>query len=227
MPLKREILPLLDTRDEPTERAGVANTVLFANDGRQGFNTDVYGVTRALRESGVRSVASVHVLGAGATAASVIVAVSMLGARSVAISTRSPSKAVDLLALGKRLGTAVTIGMFDAAPRLEPDLVVSTLPGGTNPNLAFPLEVLTGATFFDVAYDPWPSELASRWLDVGGQVISGLEMLAYQALGQVRIFVNGSAEMPLENEDRVVEAMRASVGLGPELGLGHGHEASP
>ena len=44
-------------------------------------------------------------------------------------------------------------------------------------------------------------------------MVSGLEMLLHQAIGQVRIFVTGEegGELPLELE--VIAAMRASVGL--------------
>ncbi len=40
----------------------------------------------------------------------------------------------------------------------------------------------------DVAYDPWPSRIASAWQEAGGAVVPGLEMLLYQAVEQVRHF---------------------------------------
>jgi shikimate dehydrogenase len=65
----------------------------------------------------------------------------------------------------------------------------------------------------DVAYEPWPSELAAAWTAVGGTVVSGLEMLLHQAIGQVRIFVTSEEGGALPRELEVVAAMRASVGL--------------
>ncbi|MHB1171536.1 MAG: shikimate dehydrogenase, partial [Lacisediminihabitans sp.] len=67
--------------------------------------------------------------------------------------------------------------------------------------------------FFDVAYDPWPTPLAAAWLAAGGRVISGLGLLVYQALAQVRIFVNGDPDSVLPAEGAVLAAMRSSVGL--------------
>jgi shikimate dehydrogenase len=64
-----------------------------------------------------------------------------------------------------------------------------------------------------VAYDPWPSELAATWLETGGRVVPGIEMLVNQALMQVRIFVGGSPNIVLPTEDRVLAAMRAAIGL--------------
>lgn len=216
MPLKRDVLPLLARRDDLVELTGGANTVLITQSGLAGFNTDVYGVVEALRGSGVVRVSAVHLIGAGATAASVLAAVASLGAMEVLITTRSPEKATPLLALATTLGmSATTSGLSGKRGDFVADLVVSTLPGGTDVDLPLPAEVLSGRVLLDVAYDPWPTPLAARFLDAGGRVISGLEMLVNQALAQVRIFVTGTADAPLDGEARVLEAMRASIGLGP------------
>lgn len=217
MPLKRDVLPLLSWRDELVDLTGGANTVLITDHGLAGFNTDVYGVVEALRGSGVVRVDAVQLIGAGATAASVLVAVASLGARDVRVTARSPEKATGLLELAESLGISATAtglaggrgGDFVA------DLVVSTLPGGTEVDVRLPAEVLSGGTLLDVAYDPWPTPLAARFLTAGGRVISGLEMLVNQALAQVRIFVTGSPQTPVNNEARVLQAMRASIGLAP------------
>ncbi|HUG49769.1 MAG TPA: shikimate dehydrogenase, partial [Terrimesophilobacter sp.] len=55
--------------------------------------------------------------------------------------------------------------------------------------------------------------LAARWSAAGGTVLSGLEMLMWQALRQVRVFVSGDQDTELDNEPRVIDAMRRSVGL--------------
>lgn len=217
MPLKRDVLPLLTRRDELVDLTGGANTVLITDHGLAGFNTDVHGVVEALRGSRVVRVDAVQLIGAGATAASVLVAVASLGTRDVLVTTRSPEKATGLLELAESLGISATAtglaggrgGDFVA------DLVVSTLPGGTEVDVRLPTEVLSGGTLLDVAYDPWPTPLAARFLTAGGRVISGLEMLVNQALAQVRIFVMGSPQTPVNDEARVLQAMRASIGLAP------------
>jgi shikimate dehydrogenase len=95
----------------------------------------------------------------------------------------------------------------------QPDVVISTLPGGTALEVEFPPELRRGAPLLDVSYEPWPSPLAASWLSVGGRVSSGLEMLAHQALAQVRIFVGGDPTLELLGDAAVLEAMRASIGL--------------
>jgi shikimate dehydrogenase len=42
--------------------------------------------------------------------------------------------------------------------------------------------------FFDVIYDPWPTQFALRWEQLEGVVISGLELLVAQGIEQVRLF---------------------------------------
>jgi shikimate dehydrogenase len=65
------------------------------------------------------------------------------------------------------------------------------------------------AVVLDVAYDPWPSKLSTNWQ--AENRINGVEMLLWQALIQVRLFVNGDGTKELENETAVFEAMSSSV----------------
>ena len=220
MPLKRDVLPLLQATDATADLTAAANTLLFdrADGGLtlRGFNTDVYGVTEAFRDAGVATLDRVQILGGGATAASVLVAVRALGATRALVSVRTPAKAADLAALGARIGVEVTVGPFDVDVDVDddeavPDAVVSTIPGHAAHGLAFAERVRASSVLFDVAYDPWPSPLALSWTDAGGTVLSGLQMLVHQALAQVRVFVNGAPDATLPGEADVLAAMRAAI----------------
>jgi len=74
MPLKRAVLPLLDRTEPVAVEVGGANTVVFADRERHGYNTDVPGLVTALAEAGVRSPAGATILGAGATACAALAA---------------------------------------------------------------------------------------------------------------------------------------------------------
>lgn len=200
MPLKRHVIPLLSTADDLVVLTGGANTVVLAE--KHGYNTDVFGITEAFRSNGVASLDRVQILGGGATAASALAAIAELGATQVQFVLRDSSKVAPLEQLGASLGVAVV------AEIELPDAVISTLPGHAEHSFTFSPEVRENAVLFDVAYDPWPSRLASTW---GGRVISGLEMLTLQALAQVRIFVNGDPEQPLDDEPAVLTAMQRAV----------------
>jgi shikimate dehydrogenase len=217
MPLKRDVLPLLQTTDDTATLTGAANTLLFDRTAEaltlRGFNTDVYGIVAALREAGVDTLGRVQILGGGATAASALVAVRELGATHALVSVRTPAKAAALAQLGDRVGIAVTVRAIDErdASREAPDAVVSTLPGHGEHALVFAEHVRASSVLFDVAYEPWPSRLAVAWSAAGGIVVSGLEMLLHQALAQVRVFVNGAPDAALPGEAQVLAAMRASI----------------
>ena len=218
MPLKGDVMPLLSVVDPLAELTGGANTVLFRQGtegaSRQGFNTDVFGILEAFRDAGVRRLTSVRMLGAGATAASALVAVAQLGARRVMVSARTPKKLVSLFDLGEQLGIDVHAARLDDQDDgIVPDAVISTLPGGADHAYRFDASTRSASVLFDVAYDPWPSPLAASWLEAGGRVIPGIEMLVNQALLQVRIFVGGRADRILPREAAVLAAMRRSVGL--------------
>jgi len=54
----------------------------------------------------------------------------------------------------------------------------------------------------DVAYDPWPTPLASRWRDAGGAVATGADLLLGQAIDQVHL---------MTGRDAPVDVMRAAL----------------
>ncbi len=216
MPLKREVLPMLGSRTQLVETVGAANTVLLDEDGvLHGFNTDVAGIVAAFADHGVTSLENVQILGSGATAASVLAAVSTLGVTRALVSARDPERAASLEPLAAALGVELTIrrlGMMDRSLSV-PSAVIATVPGASDHGMVYPEALRRGAVLLDVAYEPWPSELAAAWSEVGGTVVSGLEMLLHQAIAQVRIFVTGVEGGALAREPEVVAAMRTSVGL--------------
>ena len=218
MPLKHDVMPLLDFVDPVAVLTGGANTLLFRRSGGaptlHGFNTDVFGIVEAFRHAGVARLSTVRMLGAGATAASALVAVAQLGADRVLVSARSEIKLVALVEIGRQLGVDVHSARSDSVDSgIVPDAVISTLPGGADHPYRFDAPTRASSVLFDVAYDPWPSPLAASWLEADGRVIPGIEMLVNQALMQVRIFVGGGADRILPREAAVLAAMRQSVGI--------------
>lgn len=215
MPLKKAVLPLLTEIDRVAEQTGAANTVLLDGEDVRGFNTDVAGIVRALAGAGVTSAHYVHILGGGATAASALVAAAELGAERVDVHVRDLTRSVWLEPLAHELGLMVRLRSLPQADRSldVPDLVISTLPGGARPDVLYTDSTRRRAVLLDVAYEPWPSALATAWGSVGGSVVSGLSMLVHQALLQVRIFVSGDPLEPLDDEDAVLAAMLAAVGI--------------
>ncbi|WP_082467645.1 shikimate dehydrogenase [Leifsonia sp. Leaf264] len=212
MPLKARAFARADELDSVAAQTGAVNTLVFAADGSStGFNTDVAGLVEAVVEAGVSTARHVVVLGAGATAASAIVAAANLGAEHVHLAVRNPDRGHQLDGLSASLGLTHAVSTFDELDGVSAELVISTLPGGTVLEAGIPLALQRDALLFDVAYDPWPSALAMSWLKRGGRVASGLGMLLHQALVQVRVFVSGDPLIPLPDEAAVLAAMRAAI----------------
>lgn len=209
MPLKQDVLPLLDDVDALARLTGAANTVLFDGGARRGFNTDVGGIVRALAEAGCNRIARGVLIGGGATAASALAAMAELGVESVRVFLRRPEAGTAMIAFGRELGLAVEVSrLAEFGAVTSADLVVSTVPGGTDLGVAASADLIASAVLLDVAYSPWPTQLAAQWLDGGGTVVDGLGMLLHQALLQVRVFVNGDPAAVLPGEGSVLAAMR-------------------
>jgi shikimate dehydrogenase len=131
------------------------------------------------------------------------------------VSARDPEKARTLEPLATALGLDLVtrpLGIMDRS-MIIPSAVVSTLPGGTVVDMPYPEQIRAEAVLLDVAYEPWPSALATSWTSVGGTVVGGLEMLLHQAVAQVRVFVTGHDDGELPDETEVVAAMRSAVSL--------------
>ncbi|WP_414172713.1 shikimate dehydrogenase family protein [Clavibacter tessellarius] len=110
MPLKRDVLPLLDAVDETARLAGAANTLLLEDDGaggtrRRGANTDVAGIVRAFAAAGVERSQRAVVLGAGSTARSALVALARIGAGHVTVAARRPAQVRELSPSGTSSGS--------------------------------------------------------------------------------------------------------------------------
>jgi shikimate dehydrogenase len=196
MPLKRAVLPLLDYAEPLATQVGAANTVVFADGERRGFNTDVSGIVTALRQAGVTTAGNVLVLGSGATACSALAALSMTGTATVSVAVRTLDRAKPLLALADRLGMQIALIEFGPDLASRPwELLISTIPAAGAGEVAAQLRAgtLSAGGVFDVVYDPWPTPLAAAAGNAGAVVISGLDMLVHQAAGQVELMTGRPA----------------------------------
>ncbi|HEY2519651.1 MAG TPA: shikimate dehydrogenase [Streptosporangiaceae bacterium] len=202
MPLKRAVLPLLDTVDPVADRTGGANTVVFDDGRRHGYNTDVAGMVAALAEAGVTAPKSAVILGAGATACSAVAALRDLGLTTVTVAVRDPARAGRLQSVAARLEVAVTVEPLadqGAGELPPPELLISTVPA-TGPDFLaerWRAGAPAPAAVFDVVYAPWPTRLAQAAARAGATVVGGFELLLHQAGGQFEL-MTGRHPAPLE-----------------------------
>jgi shikimate dehydrogenase len=204
MPLKREAVPLLTSQDRWTQVSGAANTVLLdAAGGRHGLNTDVPGVEAAVAEATDAHLRRALVLGGGATAASVLLALAERGLEHATLAVRDAGRVSDTLtAVGRHPSPPqVSVVALDGLTGVETDIVVSTIPAVAQDDAVL-AAVRDVPVAFDVVYDPWPTPLAVAALADGRTVVGGLDLLVWQAVDQVRA-MTGRFDVP-------VAAMRAA-----------------
>jgi shikimate dehydrogenase len=216
MPLKRTVVPLLDDLDEHARRSRAANTLLLTGERRLGFNTDVPGAVAAMAERGVGPVGSAIVLGGGATATSVLLALADRGCTSARVLVRDPARAEETLAVVGAHPAAPTleVGRLDEIDGLVADLLVTTVPvEAQTPQLLAACAAVPAV--FEVVYDPWPTPLARAATDSGRTLVSGLDLLTHQAVLQLQIMTGQTVDVELLREAGRAELARRAVENAP------------
>jgi shikimate dehydrogenase len=215
MPLKRAVVPLLDEVSDVAQRAGGANTVVLADGRAIGENTDVPGVAGALHERLGGSPTSALVLGGGATAASVLLALSDLGCSHATLLVRDPARAAETVAAVERHPTPplLTVARLEDLDRrvVDADLLVSTIPAEAQSPGILGAAAQVGAVF-EVVYDPWPTPVAQTAMAAGVPLVDGLDLLAHQAALQVELMTGGTVGVHvLRDAGRAELARRAAT----------------
>lgn len=229
MPLKEVALAQGLPTSALAGQIGAANTLTRDDGGTwSGDNTDVHGIVGALASGGVlgqaghdEATGAALVLGSGATARSVLVALHRLGYASVDLAVRDRPRE-RTLALARDLGMAVRALPLSQVPSAlaTARLVVSALPPDGARGVAVACAGLRiGAAvapglLLDVVYADWPTPLARAYAAAGGRVVSGFEMLLHQGAEQVRLMTG--LEPPLEVMRAAgLQAMVSAAGSGP------------
>ena len=198
MPLKKQALDLAERADPLAIATQSANTLIKTDSGWDAYNTDVFGIQQALKGY---KFSSVCILGTGATARSAIVAMLEAGKR-VSVWGRDFDKV-------KRLCAEFEIDFVEKLHiALSQPAVISTVVAGA---LDDQLRGDYKGVLLDVVYHPWPTKLATHFS--GGKVISGLEMLIWQAVGQQRLFNGQELDEPLVAENKIIQAVRSALSV--------------
>lgn len=202
IPYKESCVRLMDGLDALVEKAGALNTIANRGGRLHGYNTDVAGFLRALREDagfdpeGRRAL----VAGAGGAARAAVVALAEAGAASVTVINRTFHRAAalveDLQPLAGETQLHALPDMFTswAASAVGCDLLVNCTSAGSagaaeEKESPVPADVIhSGALVYDLIYRPAETVLMRTARKRGARVIGGLPMLVYQGAASFNIW---------------------------------------
>jgi shikimate dehydrogenase len=189
MPLKVAALELGEA-DQLARLTGAGNTLILEGGSRRVYNTDVAGLTGAVRQVAPAPLRRVTILGAGATAKAALVAATELGAQQLTVVARTPSTAEPLRALARNLGIKLDVRSWSRQIP-EADLAISTVVSGAADSIADAVAD-SAPLIVDVIYDPWPTVLAVTAQRAGSTVVSGRDLLVGQAGLQIELMTGRS-----------------------------------
>jgi len=207
MPLKQDVMPLLERTDSLSAKIGAVNTILRAQDGKfYGFNTDVAGIVAPLERRLSLKGAKVLVLGAGGAARAAVFGCCDKGAE-VFILNRTPETAQKL---AKQSGAKaikrelVAKTQFDVIINATPVGMAGIAKAGAKGVPVSPLEAheINARYVFDLVYNPIETPLLRLARQKGIAVITGVEMFVQQGARQFEIWTGKPA--PEEEMLRVV-----------------------
>jgi shikimate dehydrogenase len=196
MPLKRAVVPLLDSLSDRAEQSRAANTVVLDGRWKVGHNTDIPGASAAVRERYDGPLDRAVIVGGGATAASTLLGLADLGCRTFTLVVRDEARAAETVATAARHPDQPRVDVLRLGePVPAVDIMVSTVPADAQVAEVVAVAECAGVVF-DVIYDPWPTPFARFARETGRVLVAGLDLLVHQAVLQVEL-MTGVPEGPL------------------------------
>ena len=204
VPHKIEVMDALCSVDDIAGRIGAVNTLVRTDLGFKGYNTDIYGLDRALLSEGVNLEGeTVVILGAGGAARACAFLCGLRKAARVYILNRSVEKAEELAAAvndysGSNICTPLSLSEYE---RISEDsfIALQATSIGLYPDIdraviedeAFYKRVKFG---FDLIYKPAETAFMKLVRQSGSKCACGLKMLMYQGIAAYEMWNDMSVD---------------------------------
>lgn len=176
IPYKESIVPFLDLLDNVAEQIGAVNTIVFSENKKIGYNTDVIGFRQSIKPFLTFRHERALIIGTGGAAKAVAWTLRSIGIDVIYIS-RSPEGRSKTFAFSE-----INNHMVNACK-----LIVNCTPVGMFPNaseiLDFPYDSLTeDHLVIDLIYNPLETNFLKEAKQRGATTLNGEGMLKQQAL---------------------------------------------
>lgn len=231
MPHKTAVIPSLDVLADDARLIEAVNTIVVEGEVLHGFNTDIAGFLRALREVVPEAPAGMRVLllGAGGAARAAALALVREGSSALTIANRTPAAAERLVALLRPAYPRPayhTVALSQLTPAIVNDaqLIVNATSlgmdevaggeavagGGPDEPLKVPAVLVDTLRrdhiVYDVVYRKRPTLLLTKARAVGARTVDGLSMLVWQAAAAFELWTGAAAPL---------DVMRGAARRGP------------
>jgi shikimate dehydrogenase len=188
IPHKEAVIPLLDELGGESARVGAVNTIVNRAGMLSGFNTDGPGFVAALRSEAAFEVkgTSILLVGAGGAARGIAFALAEAGAARIAISNRTPPRALRLADEVANVGSTLARAVPNGDSLEEYDCIVNCTSVGMHgggAEAALPCDLSTArraALAVDIVYVPEETAFLAAAKTRGMATLGGLPMLIYQ-----------------------------------------------
>ncbi|KAI1178146.1 EPSP synthase-domain-containing protein [Nemania sp. FL0916] len=206
IPLKLDIMPLLDEISDSAKAIGAVNTIVpvtSSGEGKArlvGDNTDWMGMVYSLRASGLStptSTASGMVVGSGGTTRAAVYALHSLGFSTIYLVARNPATVEEIKSSFPQDYNLLHVQDASHVHRL-PSVIISTVPAD-RPMDSSMRELLVSVLrqprqgggnriFLEMAYKPRQTPLMGLAEDLGWVTVPGLEVLTSQGYYQFQLW---------------------------------------
>ncbi len=205
VPYKEKVLDFvkLDKESFYLRQIKAVNTMRFSDGIWWGFNTDIPGFARHLKENFNPVNKKTAILGAGGAARAVAYVLAKEGSGETAIFDIDKTKSAAIVEMVKSLFPQFKIYAVESIEKLEikdKDLLVNATPIGlkeTDPVIVKEDMLHSGLFVYDLIYNPAQTKLMALAKEKGAKVSNGLGMLLYQGMLSFKIWtgVNPSEEV--------------------------------
>ena len=190
IPYKERILDFvkLDSNSFYTKQIRAVNTIVKKDDVWLGFNTDVPGFLRHLKENIEPTDKKIAVLGAGGAGRAVVYAVASSKAQEIVIYDIDKNKAESVVNMIQSLFTDIDVKFVNSVEQLDilqKDILINATPVGmkeTDLCLVNEEMLHKNLLVYDVIYNPQETKLLKLANRIGARTCNGLGMLLYQGL---------------------------------------------
>lgn len=210
VPYKSDVIPYLAEIDPLADRIGAVNTLVRCPGGYRGYNTDMPGLCRAMRQEGVEFAGrEVVILGCGGVARAVAVMLLDQGAACIHIVNRTVDKARKVAEeingmAGRYFARAYALEDYGRISG-ENWLVIQATSVGMHPHVdrapieepAFYRRVETG---YDLIFNPGTTRFMELTERYGGRAYNGVRMLVYQGIIAFELWTHTSVGQETADE---------------------------